>query len=138
MLIELLINGDNREVDNEQRQVQCHICCFIHELFIDEPQLCKLIHFQGYPIEVKPALVAGVPSMHICFSFIPELLSITSNERRLFGINLSAQLARTYSIPKTLDLCRLALRCGLALAMTLVGGELCSFFVNSIDALSRV
>ena len=72
-----------------------------------------------------------MPSMHICFSFIPELLSITSNERR---INLLVQLARTYSIPKTLDLCRLALRCGLALAMTLVGGELCSFFVNSIDA----
>ena len=72
--------------------------------------------------------------MHICFSFIPELLSITSNERRLFGINLLAHLARTYSIPKTLDLCRLALRCGLALAMTLVGSELCTFFVNSIDA----
>ena len=72
--------------------------------------------------------------MHICFSFLPELLSITSNERRLFGINLLAHLARTYSIPKTLDLCRLALRCGMALATTLDGLEFCSFFVESIDA----
>ena len=75
----------------------------------------------GYPIEAQSVLVSGVPSMHICFSFLPELLSITSNERRLFGINLLAHLARTYSIPKTLDLCRLALRCGMALATTLDG-----------------
>ena len=85
-------------------------------------------------MEAQPALVAGVPSMHICFSFIPELFRITSNERRLFGINLVAQLARHYAIPKTLDLCRLALRCGLALSQTLAGGELCAFFTNSIEA----
>ena len=46
ILIELLVSNQEMQF-YEQRQVQCHICCFIHELFIEEPQLCKLIHFQG-------------------------------------------------------------------------------------------
>ena len=116
ILIELLVGAEERKDHYfEQRQVQCHICCFIHELFIEEPQLCKLIHFQGYPIEAQKALVMGVPSMHICLSFIPEMLRITSNERRLFVINLLAHLAKQYSLPKTLDLCRLTLRCGIGM-----------------------
>ena len=54
--------------------------------------------------------------MHICLSFLPELLRITDNSQRIFGLNLLAQLALQYSMPKTLDMCRLALRIGLTMA----------------------
>ena len=56
ILIELLVSNQEMQF-YEQRQVQCHICCFIHELFIEEPQLCKLIHFQGLckePVQARP------------------------------------------------------------------------------------
>ena len=84
-------------------------------MFIEEPQLCKLIHFQGYPVEVQDTLVRGVPSMHICITFIPELLKLSNMERRVFGIRLLGHLANQYSIPQTLELCKLALRIGLTL-----------------------
>ena len=36
--------------------------------------MVKLIHFQGYPPELLPMMVSGVPSIHISLDFIPELL----------------------------------------------------------------
>ena len=76
--------------------------------------------------------------MHICLSFIPELFRITSTSSRLFGINLVSHLARQYSMPKTLDLCRLALRIGLTLAQSLTETEIFDFFVASVDAFVRM
>ena len=107
-------------------------------MFIEEPQLCKLIHFQGYPLNAQQYLVSGVPSMHICLSFIPELLRITNTTSRLFGINLLSHLAKQYSMPKTLDLCRLAIRIGLTLAQSLPESEICDFFCSSIEAFVRM
>ena len=37
--------------------------------------MVKLIHFQGYPLQLLSMMVSGVPSMHICLDFIPELLA---------------------------------------------------------------
>ena len=34
--------------------------------------VCEL---QGYPRELLPLTVAGIPSMHICLDFIPELIA---------------------------------------------------------------
>ena len=33
------------------------------------------VPLQGYPSELLPVTVAGIPSMHICLDYIPELLS---------------------------------------------------------------
>ena len=44
-------------------------------MFIAEPEMVKLVHFQGYPEQLLPVVVAGVPSMHICLKFIPELVT---------------------------------------------------------------
>ena len=60
--------------------------------------------------------------MHICLSFLPELLRITDNSQRIFGLNLLAQLSLQYSMPKTLDMCRLALRIGLTMAQVRMTG----------------
>ena len=42
-----------------------------------------IISLQGYPIELLPDTVAGVPSMHICLDFAPELLSQPSLEKQV-------------------------------------------------------
>ena len=44
-------------------------------MFIAEPSMVKLVHFQGYSLQLLPMMVSGVPSMHICLDFIPELLA---------------------------------------------------------------
>lgn len=31
---------------NNRREVQCIICPFIHQMFISDPNLAKLVHFQ--------------------------------------------------------------------------------------------
>lgn len=57
------------------RDIQCIICSFIHQMFIENSNLAELVHFQGYPKQLIPILVRGVPSMHICIDFVPKLLS---------------------------------------------------------------
>ena len=98
-----------------------YIC--IYNLY-DALTLCRFFSQKKiylFPQALK-ILVAGVPSMHICLSFLPELLRITDNSQRIFGLNLLAQLSLQYSMPKTLDMCRLALRIGLTMAQVRMTG----------------
>ena len=54
--------------------------------------------------------------MHICIGFLPELFKIATLEQRVFGIRLLGHLAHQYSIPRTLEICKLALHIGLTLS----------------------
>ena len=54
--------------------VQKLICSHLHQVFISDPTLAKLIHFQGYDSGLLNLVVSRIPSMHICLDFIPELL----------------------------------------------------------------
>ena len=56
-------------------EVRCLVCSYLHQMFIAEPSMVKLVHFQGYPLQLLSMMVSGVPSMHICLDFIPELLA---------------------------------------------------------------
>lgn len=56
-------------------EVQNLICSHLHQTFILDPNIAKLVHFQGYSSELLPLAVTNIPSMHICLDFIPELLS---------------------------------------------------------------
>ena len=114
------------------REIQCEICFFIHQLFIDDhvfhgqPVLCKLLHFQGYSPDAISCLVHGVPSMHICVSFVPELLKYTNLELRSFAIQLLSHLVYHYPIPRTFELSKIAIR----VAFTLLEGRSISCFRN--------
>ncbi|KAK2149074.1 hypothetical protein LSH36_469g02035 [Paralvinella palmiformis] len=68
---------------SDLREVQCLVCSRLHQMFIADPNLVKLVHFQGYPSELLPMAVAGIPSMHICLDFIPELLSQPHLDKQL-------------------------------------------------------
>lgn len=41
---------------------------------------------QGYPCELLPLTVAGIPSMHICLDFIPELIAQPELEKQVTSI----------------------------------------------------
>ena len=45
--------------------------------------MVKLVHFQGYPIQLLPMTVSGVPSLHIAMDFIPELLSQPQTDKHV-------------------------------------------------------
>lgn len=89
------------------REVRSIICSFLHQIFISEPSLAKLVHFQGYPRELLPITVQGIPSMHICLDFIPELLSQASLEKQIFAVDLVSHLSIQYALPKAMSIARL-------------------------------
>ena len=81
---------------------------------------------QGYPLQLLPVMVAGVPSMHICLDFAPELLSQPDLEKQAFAVDLISHLSVQYALPKSYSVGRLAVN---ALS-TLLSGKLCHCIVK--------
>ncbi|VDN00706.1 unnamed protein product [Thelazia callipaeda] len=73
-------------------------CAFIHQMFIADPVLSKLVHFQGYSLNLIPLAVREIPSMHICLEFVHEILALSDMSKRVFAIVLIAELALQYKI----------------------------------------
>ncbi|KAJ3154084.1 Integrator complex subunit 2 [Geranomyces michiganensis] len=108
-------NGDNdvraaaaaeeeEEEDAQRRRVaQRPIMLFVHQLFMD-PAYIRLVHFQMYDARLIPLMVAMVPSMHFCFSFIPELIGAPKMETQMFGLQLMAHLGEKYPIEQSLQI----------------------------------
>jgi len=68
--------------------------------------MIKLIHFQEYNSSLLPITTQGIPSMHICIDFLPELISQPQIEKQIFGIKLAAYLIELYPMPKSLAVAR--------------------------------
>ena len=86
------------------RECRGLVCSFLHQMFIADTSLAKLVHFQGYPKQLLEITVTSIPSMHICLDFIPELLSLPDWEKQIFAIHLVAHLSVQYSLPKSLSM----------------------------------
>lgn len=95
--------------DYALREIRGIVCSYIHQVFIAEPSLAKLVHFQGYPRELLSMTVRGIPSMHICLDFIPELLSMAEMDKQIFAIDLSSHLSLQYAFPKSLSVAKLCI-----------------------------
>lgn len=95
--------------DYSLREIRGIVCSYIHQVFIAEPSLAKLVHFQAYPRELLSMTVRGIPSMHICLDFIPELLSMPEMDKQIFAIDLSSHLSLQYAFPKSLSVAKLCL-----------------------------
>lgn len=91
------------------REVRGVICSYIHQVFIAEPSLARLVHFQGYPRELLAMAVRGIPSMHICIDFIPEILGIPEMEKQIFAIDLTSHLSLQYALPKSYHVAKLCI-----------------------------
>ncbi|XP_061461126.1 integrator complex subunit 2 isoform X2 [Rhineura floridana] len=117
------------------REVQCLICCLLHQMFIADPNIAKLVHFQGYPCELLPLTVAGIPSMHICLDFIPELIAQPELEKQIFAIQLLSYLCIQYALPKSLSVARLAINVMGTLLTVLTEAKRYAFFVPTLPCL---
>ncbi|EDV29323.1 uncharacterized protein TRIADDRAFT_18353 [Trichoplax adhaerens] len=88
---------------SELQEIRSIICSHLHQVFISYPNITKLVHFQSYPSELISMMVAGVPSMHVCLDFIPELINQPQLDKQLFGISLASHLAIHYPLQKSMD-----------------------------------
>lgn len=70
-----LADEEDRGLLTPLREVQGIVCTHLHQVFILDINLAKLVHFQTYSSDLLPLTVSAVPSMHICLDFLPELLS---------------------------------------------------------------
>ncbi|KAM4619896.1 integrator complex subunit 2 isoform 2-T2 [Polymixia lowei] len=120
---------------SDLREVQCLICCLLHQMFIADPNIAKLVHFQGYPQALLPLTVAGIPSIHICLDFIPELLAQPQLEKQIFAIQLLSYLCTQYALPKSLSVARLATGVMGTLLTVLTRAKRFSFFMPTLPCL---
>ncbi|XP_059400476.1 integrator complex subunit 2-like [Carassius carassius] len=120
---------------SDLREVQCLICCLLHQMFIADPNIAKLVHFQGYPEALLPLTVAGIPSMHICLDFIPELLAQPQLEKQIFAIQLLSHLCTQYALPKSLSVARLAISVMGTLLTVLTRAKRFAFFMPTLPCL---
>lgn len=101
MLLEVSLSNQHKNIsEGAKEEINTLLCGFIHSQFIKNPLLVKLIHFQGYDHSLISMIVDGVPSIHLCLEFIPELLSQPQREQQLFAIRLGSELIRKYPITK--------------------------------------
>ncbi|XP_004929281.1 integrator complex subunit 2 [Bombyx mori] len=120
------------------REVRSIICSFLHQIFISEPSLAKLVHFQGYPRELLPVTVQGIPSMHICLDFIPELLSQASLEKQIFAVDLVSHLSIQYALPKAMSIARLCVNTLSTLLSVLPSDLRLELFQPVLKSLERI
>ncbi|KAJ3207181.1 Integrator complex subunit 2 [Dinochytrium kinnereticum] len=108
-LLELCLKLKSSRKSDNNVEVSRKACLFIHQRFINTIKYIKLVHFQGYDMDLIPITVAEIPSMHVCFEFIPELLAQPQTEKQVFGAILSAHLFEKYPLPASSGE-----RCGIA------------------------
>ncbi|KHN74298.1 Integrator complex subunit 2 [Toxocara canis] len=94
-MVQVLLEACWRFSNPEVQQLACE---HIHQMFIADPVLLKLVHFQGYPVVMVPMAVRLIPSMHICLDFVHEMLALADMSKRLFAIVLITELAQQYRI----------------------------------------
>ncbi|XP_036319768.1 integrator complex subunit 2 [Rhagoletis pomonella] len=141
ILLEVLADMNKNAVDTVStfclRETQGIICSFIHQAFISEPSLAKLVHFQTYPREVIPMMVMGVPSMHICIDFLHEFLTMPEMDKQIFTIDLASHLVLKYAIPKSLSVAKFCINTVQSSLSLLSTQAKCKFLSNILPALIR-
>ncbi|KFM65537.1 Integrator complex subunit 2, partial [Stegodyphus mimosarum] len=120
------------------REIQSLICSHLHQVFISEPSLAKLVHFQTYPSELLPVVVSSVPSLHICLDFLPELLSQADLDKQVFAIELASHLCSQYAIAKSLSIAKLCINVCNTLLGVLPSIQHSKLFLPALPALIRM
>eukprot|EP01136_Pigoraptor_vietnamica_P035209 Opistho-1_new@100138 len=105
---------------------------FVHRLIIQDPSLARVVHAQGYALDAVAAVVAGVPSMHLCIEFAAELLRTPDSNRRRFAAVLCGCLCRRYPIPRALPLATAVSDCVHAMS-ALEGLDHCDRFAGPLE-----
>lgn len=116
--------------------VNC-ICEHIHQVFISDTNLAKLVHFQTYPSELLATTCDRIPSMHICLDYIPELISQPDQGKQVFVIQLASHLCEKYAITKSLNAAKLCFNVAYTLLQLLPSDKRALFYIPVLPALLR-
>uniref|UniRef100_A0A914W1R1 Integrator complex subunit 2 n=1 Tax=Plectus sambesii TaxID=2011161 RepID=A0A914W1R1_9BILA len=134
-------HGDDESGLSRLREVRGLVCAQVHQMFIADPVLSKLVHFQTYDLQLIKVTVAGIPSMHICMDFVPELLGQSDVNKRVFAVALMAELCEQYAVVGAFSRARLTIDVLSTLLSTLpidVSLDMFSVVVPSLAKFSRV
>lgn len=132
-----LTPSDQLLLDRLEASVNC-ICEHLHQVFIADTNLAKLVHFQTYPSELLAITSEKIPSMHICLDFIPELLSQPDLSKQVFVIELTSHLCEKYAITKSLNVAKLCFNVAFTLLQLLPSERRAVFFIPVLPALIRI
>lgn len=120
------------------QEVRSIICSYLHQLFISESSLVKLVHFQGYPRDLLEVTVRGIPSIHISLNFIAELLSQPNILQQVYAIDLLSYLSLQYPLPKSMSLSYLAVNTLTVLLGVLDTERRKKLFIPALPCLVRI
>ncbi|EFX85507.1 hypothetical protein DAPPUDRAFT_300423 [Daphnia pulex] len=145
IVLELCLQTPEDEANDQRlselREIQSIVCSFLHQLFIADPNLVKLVHFQGYPSALLPLTTQGIPSMHICLDFLPELLAqpiIGDLAKQLFAVDLISHLSLQYALPRSFNVARLAVNTLSTLLSVLPSNGRTEIYLPALPALVRI
>lgn len=124
-------------LDRFEISVAC-MCEHLHQVFIADTNLAKLVHFQTYPSELLATTCEKIPSMHICLDFIPELLSQPDLAKQVFVIELTSHLCEKYAITKSLNVAKLCFNVAYTLLQLLPSDKRAQFYIPALPALLRI
>ncbi|KAJ1466898.1 integrator complex subunit 2-domain-containing protein, partial [Baffinella frigidus] len=91
-------------------QVRAVVCQVVHQTFLVNPVVVKLVHVQRYDPRLIPMLVREIPSMHACVPFLSELLAAPDQATRHFAVLLTGHVAHAYPLASTEASANLALQ----------------------------
>lgn len=132
------LSGDEKDLlARFEASVDC-ICEHLHQVFIADTNLAKLVHFQAYPSELLATTSDKIPSMHICLDFIPELLGQPDLAKQIFVIELTSHLCEKYAITKSLNVAKLCFNVSYTLLQLLPNERRAHFFIPVLPALLRI
>lgn len=132
-----LNSGERLMIERFDASVNC-ICEHLHQVFIADTNLAKLVHFQTYSSELLSTTSDKIPSMHICLDFIPELLSQPDLSKQVFVIELTSHLCEKYAITKSLNVAKLCFNVAYTLLQLLPSERRALFFIPVLPALLRI
>lgn len=71
---------------SDLREVQCLICCLLHQMFIADPNIAKLVHFQVNPAAASSCCPPG---------FRTKAVAVSAGAQSTFGLLMKAQIMLT-------------------------------------------
>lgn len=132
------LSSDEQHIINRlDASINC-ICEHLHQVFIADINLAKLVHFQTYPSELLSITADRIPSMHICLDFIPELIGQPDLDKQIFVIELTSYLCKKYAITKSLNMAKLCFNVSFTMLQLLPSERRALFFIPVLPALLRI
>ncbi|RHZ86383.1 hypothetical protein Glove_51g11 [Diversispora epigaea] len=79
---------------------------FLHQIFLENSDLLKHLHFAGYSKELVPLTTSKIESMHACLHWIHEIVNHEDNEKQLFGLFLAGNLCEVWPMQQTCEMAK--------------------------------